>query len=110
MPGESISKDAQGAAAVSQKSFDGLDNRKAVMELFQRLGERYPEELAMRKRAEFLRGLLGMSTNGFKGKPMVVDDCSAIDAYLLFIAITNALGVSIERAAMRLENYVRMQA
>jgi hypothetical protein len=90
-------------------SFCGLDNRKTVMELFRKLGDHYPEQLAMQKRAAFLKSLLVKSDNGFSGAPMVVDACSAVEAYLLFVAITSSLGVPIEEAAKSLEAFVRAQ-
>jgi hypothetical protein len=87
--------------------FDGLDNRKQIMNLFVRMGERVPEAIAMERRASFLRSLIKESKNGFQERPMDVTPCSAVQAYLLFVAITSALGVSIEQAAKKLERVVR---
>jgi hypothetical protein len=88
-------------------SFEGLDNRKTVLDCFVRLGHELGEVEAAKKRAWFLQGLLSDSTNGFADKMVRVSPCTAVDAYMLFVAITGVLGVPVERAAKRLEEYVR---
>ncbi len=50
-------------------SFEGLDNRKTVMVLFNRLGRGLTDDLAGMRRAGFLQGLLQRSSSGFAGKP-----------------------------------------
>lgn len=87
-------------------SFDGLDNRKTVMGLFVRMGRGLPADLAGMRRAGFLSGLIACSSS-FGARRMVVDPCTAIEAYKLFVAITGCLGVPIDRAAKLLECVVR---
>lgn len=87
--------------------FDGLDNRKTVLDLFRRLGAGLPDRLADELRAGFLRGLLNASTTGFAHRPTWVDPCSAVQAYKLFVAITGAFGVPVETGAKILEEAVR---
>jgi hypothetical protein len=79
------------------------------MDLFVRMGQSLPEEIARERRAEFLRSLLAGSTNGFAGKAMQVTPCDAVQAYHCFVALTGVLGVPIDRAARKLENYVRQR-
>ncbi len=87
-------------------AFDGLDNRKDVLRMFQRIGHGDPEEVAAAKRACFLSELMaGSKTFGDKGG--FVTPCSATDAYLEFVAITGCLGVDVNEAAKRLEEVVR---
>ncbi len=87
-------------------AFDGRDNRKTVMDLFVRMGHGLAERVAGMKRAGFLQGLICVSTT-FAGKPLIVDPCSAVEAYHLFVAITGCLGVDIDDAAQLLEEVVR---
>ena len=88
-------------------SFDGLDNRKAIMDLLGRLGHGLPEQEQAEERGRFLRSLLRYSINGFAAKKMQFPPCSVVDAYFAFIAITSSLGVSIDKAARLLEREVR---
>jgi len=93
-------------------SFDGLDNRRELMELFARLGDGVPEAEGARRRQQFLQALVNDSTTGFSDKVARVSPCSAVEAYLLFLAITsggsrNGLGVGIDGAAARLQALVR---
>lgn len=90
-------------------TFDGLDNRRTVMDLFQRLGQGKPELIARSMRAAFLQGLLDGSTKGFARLPRIVDPCSPVEAYQLFVAITGCLDVPVEWAARQLEEVVRRQ-
>ena len=90
-------------------SFDGLDNRRELMILFQRLGENLPEQLAREKRAEFLRRLIKRSGNGFADKAASVKPCDPVEAYFAFNAITGVLGVNVDAAAKLLEDEVKRQ-
>ncbi len=92
------------------QSFDGLDNRKTVMDLFKKMGRGLPDDLAGMRRAGFLQGLVMLSGNGFKSRPMFVDPCSASEAYGIFVAVTGVLGVPIETAAVLLEQVVRQMS
>ena len=83
------------------ESFDGLDSRREIMILLQRLG-------SDKARAKVLESLLPASANGFAGLPIKVrGPCDPIAAYYMLIGVTNELGVSINEAARRLENRVR---
>jgi hypothetical protein len=88
-------------------SFDGLDNRKELMILFQRLGDPLPEALKRNKRAEFLKRIVRLSGNGFAAKKVQIRPCDAVEAYFTFTAITGCLGVNIDKAAKMLEDAVR---
>jgi hypothetical protein len=83
------------------KTFDGLDNRREVMILLQRLG-------SDGRRARFLESLVPHSCRGFAGLPMkVADRCDPVAAYYMLVGITNELGVPIDTAARLLEREVR---
>lgn len=90
-------------------SFDGRDNRRELMILFQKLGERLPRPLADERRADFLRKLVRLSGNGFASKMARITPCDPVAAYWMFGAITGCLGVSIDRAARLLDEEVRRQ-
>ena len=82
------------------ESFDGLDNRREIMILFQHLG-------SDRRRARFLESLIPNSLKGFAGCPMTVrGNCDPIAAYYMLVGITNELGVSINEAARLLDQEV----
>lgn len=79
------------------ETFDGLDNRREVMILLQRLGS---DQL----RARFLESLIPVSLKGFAGCPMkVTNRCDPVSAYYMLVGVCNELGVSINEAARRLE-------
>ena len=88
-------------------SFDGLDNRRAVMELLERLGSGLEERRGALLRAEFLRSLLVLSGNGFAQKMVAISPGTAVASYFVFVAITGVLGVPIAAAAKALEDFVR---
>lgn len=82
-------------------TFDGLDNRREVMVLLQRLG-------SDQARADFISKLVQRSRNGFAGcRAQVVQCCDPVAAYFMLVGCCNELGVSIEEAAKRLEAEVR---
>ena len=82
------------------ESFDGLDNRKEIMILFQRLG-------SDAQRAQFLESLIPSSLKGFAGCPMKVrGGCDPVAAYYMLVGVTNELGVSINEAARLLDREV----
>lgn len=81
--------------------FDGLDNRKTLMELLGRLG-------SDQRRAEFLKSLMPSPARGLSGVPaMITGDCDTVAAYCMMLGICNELGVSINTAARKLEGAVR---
>lgn len=83
------------------ETFDGLDNRKEVMILLQRLG-------SDQRRARFLESLIPSSLKGFAGCPMKVrGNCDSVTAYFMLVGVCNELGVSINTAAQRLDKVVR---
>jgi hypothetical protein len=90
-------------------SFDGRDNRRELMILFQKLGDHLPEVLAREKRAEFLRRLVKDSKNKFAERDVKITPCGPVEAYFAFTAITGVLGVNIDRAASKLERLVKAQ-
>lgn len=83
------------------ESFDGLDNRREIMQLLFKLG-------SDAKRAKFLQSLIPLSLKGFSGAPMEIKgNCDPSAAYFMLVGICNELGVSINTAAQRLEREVR---
>lgn len=83
------------------ETFDGLDNRREVVILLERLG-------SDRRRAKFLESLMPKSINGFAGCPVQVrGTCDPIAAYFVLVGICNELGVPINYAAQKLEAIVR---
>ncbi len=84
-------------AKTELETFDGLDNRREIMILLERLG-------TDQRRAKFLESLIPNSLKGFAGCPMkVFGPCNAVTAYYMLVGVTNELGVSINCAARRLE-------
>lgn len=83
------------------ETFDGLDNRRDIMLMLERLG-------SDRARAKFLESLIPESAKGFAGCPMKVrGDCNPVSAYFMLVGICNELCVPINVAARRLEQLVR---
>ena len=81
-------------------TFDGLDNRREVMILLDRLG-------SDRARARFIESLIPRSLNGFAGCPMRVSgNCDPVSAYYMLVSTCNELGVSINEAARLLDREV----
>lgn len=79
------------------ETFDGLDNRREVMILLERLG-------SDRRRAAFLEGLIPSSAKGFADVPMTVcGPCDPVAAYYMLVGVCNELGVSINEAARLLD-------
>jgi len=82
------------------ETFDGLDNRREIMILLDRLG-------SDRRRAQFLESLIPVSLKGFAGCPMKVrGNCDSVAAYYMLVGVCNELGVSINEAARRLDRVV----
>ena len=83
------------------QTFDGLDNRREVMILLQRLG-------SDARRAQFIESLIPMSLRGFADCPMkVAGACDPAAAYFMLVGVCNELGVSINTAASKLEKVVQ---
>ena len=103
--GAAIAEGGQADNKLSQfGSFDGKDNRREILILFQRFGD---GEFANRKRAIFLQSLIRDSKNGFADKMCRMEPCDATAAYFAFVHITGVLGVNIDKAAAKLEQAVR---
>lgn len=82
------------------ESFDGLDNRREVMILLQRLG-------SDERRARFLTSLIPSSLKGFAEVPMeVTGACDPVSAYYMLVGVCNELGVPINEAARKLDKLV----
>jgi hypothetical protein len=83
-------------------TFDGLDNRREVMILLQRLG-------SDEARAAFLWSLIPLSRNGFANiRAEVRGSCDPVGAYFMLVSICNEVGVSIDNAAALLDERVRV--
>ena len=82
------------------ETFDGLDSRKEIMILLQRLG-------SDQRRAKFLESLIPSSMKGFANYPMkVTGNCDPVAAYFMLVSVCNELGVSINEAARKLDRLV----
>ena len=82
------------------ESFDGLDNRREIMILLERLG-------TDERRARFIESLIPSSLKGFAGCPMKVHGpCDSVAAYFMLVSTCNELGVPINVAARKLEGVV----
>lgn len=83
------------------QTFDGLDNRREVMILLDRLGSDH-------QRAHFLTSLVTRSRSGFAGcRVQVVNQCDPVTAYFMFVSLCNELGVSVNEGARLLDARVR---
>ncbi len=99
---DSLSEVSEGDALshTELQTFDGLDNRKEVLILLDKLG-------SDKRRAAFIESLIPSSLKGFAGCPMkVTGPCNTIAAYFMLVGTCNELGVSINTAAKRLEKEV----
>jgi hypothetical protein len=82
------------------QTFDGLDNRREIMILLDRLG-------SDARRAKFLESLIPASLKGFADCPMKVrGPCDPVAAYFMLVGVCNELGVSINEAARRLDKTI----
>lgn len=88
-------------------TWDGLDNRRWLMESLEALGHGLDEYRAGMKRAMFLRGLLDEAEPFWIGRSLRIDPCSAVEAYHLLVALMSGFGIPMERAAERLEAEMR---
>lgn len=85
-------------------TFDGLDNRRELMILLQRLG-------SDQDRANFLSMLVAHSRIGFANcQAKVVQQCDPVASYFLLVSICNEVGVSINDAARMLEEEVKKRS
>lgn len=83
------------------ETFDGLDNRKDILRMLERLGSDH-------HRAMFIKNLMPMSVMGFSQSPVQLSGpCSPIAAYFLMVNVCNSMGVSINSAVKKLEREVR---
>lgn len=83
------------------KSFDGLDNRREMMVLLERLG-------SDERRSKFIESIVPWSHLGFAGCPATVQGpCDPVAAYFMLVSTCNELGVSINDAMKKLEELVR---
>jgi hypothetical protein len=90
-------------------SFDGLDNRRELLILFQRLGQHLPAPLADQRRAQWLLSLVKRSVGPWHAARFQLEPCCAVEAYRLCVAICGCLDVSIDEAARLLDETVRRQ-
>lgn len=83
------------------EAFDGLDNRKEIMILLQRLGSN-------ERRARFIESVIPDKFKGVPGHPMkVTGPCDPVSAYFMLIGVCNELGGSINAVAKKLEDEVK---
>jgi hypothetical protein len=91
-------------------SFEGLDNRRTLIELFSRMGHGVPESIACIYRMRALERLIKLSGTGFAEKMVELTPLNTVEAYFAFVAVCGQLGVDINRAAKQLEQEVRSGA
>ena len=89
-------------------TFDTLEDRRELVILFQKLGEKYPEVRAREIRAQWLESLIKSGTHSWQPE-VNRDSCHPVGAYQLFIQIVGVLGVSIRDAAIALDKAVKEQ-
>lgn len=83
------------------RSFDGLDNRREIMLLLERLG-------TDAHRARFIKSIIPHSVNGFANNPVAVEGpCDPVAAYFMLVGVCNELGVPINVAARKLEAVIK---
>lgn len=83
-------------------TFDTLEDRRELIILFQKLGEKSPTPNITR--AKWLESLIYKSTDW---RPSInADSCHPVGAYMLFIQIVGVLGVSMREAAVQLQRTV----
>lgn len=82
--------------------FDGLDNRRTLIDCFRRMGGTLPEMQAAQLRASWLQWVA--RRGGFS---VEVTPCSPEEAYAVFLQITAHLKVPILEASLALEEAVR---
>lgn len=88
-------------------TLDGLDNRKAIVQMFERLGHGASEEVAAARRANVVQELLSLPCPEVVQNAKPANPLSAVEAYLAFVGMTGVLLVDPDAAAQRLENIVR---
>jgi len=83
------------------ETFDGLDSRREIMILLERLG-------SDKRRAWFLESLIPASMKGFANAPARVrGNCDPVAAYFMLVGVCNEIGVPINDAVHQLEAEVR---
>lgn len=85
-------------------TFDGLDNRRELMILLDRLG-------SDQDRANFISSLVTRSKNGFaQCRAEVRGRLDPVSAYFTLVSVCNEIGVSINEAARELEQDVKRRS
>jgi hypothetical protein len=90
-------------------SWDGLDNRRELLILFERLGQHLPAPMQDALRARWLLWLIKRSVGPWGAAQFILEPCCAVEAYRLCVAICGCLDVSIDEAARLLDEAVRRQ-
>ncbi len=90
-------------------SFDGLDNRRELLILFERLGKHLPQPLADIARGQWLVDLIVVTMGPWHKGQFACQPCCPAEAYNMCVAICGVLGVSIDEAARLLDDTVRRQ-
>jgi hypothetical protein len=88
-------------------SFEGLDNRRDLWKMLDRVGEGLPREMADVERARLLGGMLGTATSPAAAKGFVPQGLSTGDAYFAAIGIAGVLGADMEQFAIGLDRHLR---
>ena len=88
-------------------AFDGLDNRKVIVDCFRRMGGSLPEWQAAQVRALFLQKVVAKHSKTFGGVSIAVTPCSPEEAYTLFLQVCAHAGVPVEEGVLALEEAVR---
>ena len=89
--------------------FDGLDNRKVILDCFVRMGKNRSEDEAGSLRAGFLQGMSYVAASSFRGVLFEVEGLpTAQEAYALFLQIAAHLGRPVEQSVLLLEKAVKL--
>ena len=92
-------------------TFDGLDNRKELVRMFDRLLHKTSPEEGKAKVACFIQALVGMGNKFSKRAVVTSAPQNTYEAYAMFAGICGnpAFGLDITKAAQVLEKVVRKQ-
>ena len=88
-------------------TFDNLEDRREIFRMLKRIGHGKSEDEAAAERGEFVRSLIAGSEPFSAHGCLQTRPTSPWEAYQEFVALTGVLGVPIEDAAQKLEDYVR---
>jgi hypothetical protein len=90
----------------SLRQFDGLDNRKTLLDLMQRLGQGVGEEQACARRGAVIQLLLRRHGHPMAGQAQA-SPMTQEEAYMALAAMSGVLGADVAKLACDLERQLR---